>query len=158
MTDLYVDADACPVKEEVYRVAGRYGLMVHVVSNSWIRIPREPLITSVVVEAGPDAADDWIAARTGPGDLVITADIPLAERALKAGAEVLHPNGKLFTPDNIGGALTSRAIGEHLRSMGEVTGGPRPFAQADRSRFLQALDAAIFRARRRGQEAQRRTV
>jgi uncharacterized protein len=148
MTSLYIDADACPVKDEVYRVAARYALPVFVVSNSWIRVPRETRITSVVVEDGPDVADDWIAERAGRGDVVITADIPLADRALKAGAQALHPNGRPFTPDSIGGALASRSIGEHLRSMGEVTGGPRPFAPADRSRFLQALDAAVVKARR----------
>ncbi len=101
-----------------------------------------------MVDAGPDAADDWIAARAGAGDVVITADIPLAERALKAGAQALHPNGRPFTVDGIGAALASRAIGEHLRSIGETTGGPKPFVAADRSRFLQALDAAVVRARR----------
>jgi uncharacterized protein YaiI (UPF0178 family) len=148
MTILYVDADACPVKNEVYRVADRYALPVIVVSNSWIRVPRGPQIRLVVVEAGPDAADDWIAARAGTGDVVITADTPLADRALKAGAQVLHPAGRLFTSANIGSALASRSIGEHLRGMGEVTRGPKPFTAADRSRFLQALDAAVVRARR----------
>jgi uncharacterized protein YaiI (UPF0178 family) len=148
MTILYIDADACPVKEEVYRVADRYGLMVFVVSNSWIRIPKDPRLTSVVVDAGPDIADDWIAERAGPGDIVITADIPLADRALKAGAQALHPNGRTFTPDSIGAALASRGVGEHLRSMGEITGGPKPFVPADRSRFLQALDTAVVKARR----------
>ena len=148
MTALYVDADACPVKDEVYRVAERYALAVFVVSNSWIRTPRDPRITSVVVDEGPDVADDWIAERAGPGDVVITADIPLAQRALDAGAQALHPNGRLFTRDNIGGALASRAIGEHLRSVGEITGGPKPFAPQDRSRFLQSLDAAVVKARR----------
>lgn len=148
MTVLYVDADACPVKDEVYRVASRYGLAVFVVSNSWIRTPPLAQVSLVVVEEGPDVADDWIAARAGPGDIVITADIPLAQRALAAGAQALHSAGRPFTADNIGGALASRAIGEHLRSMGEATGGPRPFAPADRSRFLQALDAAVVKARR----------
>ncbi len=148
MTRLYVDADACPVKDEVYRVAARYALPVFVVSNGWIRTPREGRITSVVVEDGPDVADDWIAERAHVGDVVITADIPLADRALKAGAQALHPNGRAFTADSIGGALASRGIGEHLRSMGEITRGPRPFAPADRSRFLQALDAAVVKARR----------
>ena len=148
MTTLYVDADACPVKDEVYRVAGRYGLKVFVVSNSWIRTPQEPLISQVVVDAGPDAADDWIAERAGVGDVVITADIPLAQRALAKGAQALHPAGRPFTADNIGAALVSRSIGEHLRSVGEITGGPKPFAAADKSRFLQALDAAVVRARR----------
>lgn len=149
MTTLYVDADACPVKDEVYRVADRYRLPVFVVSNSWIRTPRESRVTLVQVDDGPDVADDWIAERAGPGDVVITADIPLAARALKAGAQALQPAGRPFTADNIGGALASRGIGEHLRSMGEITGGPRPFAAADRSRFLQALDEAVVRARRR---------
>jgi uncharacterized protein YaiI (UPF0178 family) len=148
MTALYVDADACPVKDEVYRVAGRYGLAVFVVSNSWIRTPPDPRITSVVVEDGPDVADDWIAERAGAGDVVITADIPLADRALKAGAQAIHPTGRAFTADSIGAALASRSIGEHLRSMGEITGGPKPFASADRSRFLQALDTAVVRARK----------
>jgi hypothetical protein len=148
MTVLYVDADACPVKEEVYRVAGRYGLNVQVVSNSWIRTPADPNVTLTVVDAGPDVADDWIAERAGWGDIVITSDIPLAQRALVAGAQVLHPAGRPFTSDNIGSALASRAIGEHLRSMGEITGGPRPFAAADRSKFLQTLDVAVVRARK----------
>jgi uncharacterized protein len=148
MTVLYVDADACPVKDEVYRVAGRYGLQVYVVCNSWIRTPPDPRITLMVVDAGPDVADDWIAERAGRGDIVITADIPLAGRALDAGAQALHPAGRLFTRDNIGSALASRAIGEHLRSMGEITGGPKPFAPADRSKFLQALDLAVVRARK----------
>jgi uncharacterized protein YaiI (UPF0178 family) len=149
MTVLYIDADACPVKDEVYRVADRYRLAVFVVSNSWIRTPSNPRVTSVVVEEGPDVADDWIAERAGPADVVITADIPLAGRVLGAGAQALHPNGRVFSQDNIGGALASRAIGEHLRSFGEITGGPKPFGPADRSRFLQSLDAAVVKARRR---------
>jgi uncharacterized protein len=148
MTSLYIDADACPVKDEVYRVADRYGLPVLVVSNSWIRTPSNPRVTSVVVEDGPDVADDWIAERAGVGDVVITADIPLADRALKAGAQAIHPTGRVFTTDSIGAALASRSIGEHLRSMGEITGGPKPFASTDRSRFLQALDAAVVRTRK----------
>ncbi len=148
MTTLYIDADACPVKDEVYRVAGRYGLQVFVVCNSWIRTPAEPLISCVVVDEGPDVADDWIAERARPGDIVITSDIPLAERALAKGALALHPTGRAFTSDNIGGALASRAIGEHLRSMGEITGGPKPFSREDRSKFLQALDTAVVKARR----------
>lgn len=148
MTILYVDADACPVKEEIYRVARRMALPVRVVSNSWIRVPREPNVELIVVGDGPDAADDWIAERSRRGDVVVTADIPLAERALKNGAEAIHPNGRPFTADNIGAALTARAIGEHLRSIGETTGGPKPFTAADRSRFLQALDSAVRRAAR----------
>jgi uncharacterized protein len=147
MPTLYVDADACPVKDEVYRVAERYGVPVLVVSNSWIRVPRVPWITPVVVDEGPDAADDWIADRACRADVVITADTPLAERVLKAGAQALHPTGRAFTADSIGDALASRIIGEHLRSVGEVTRGPKPFTAADRSRFLQALDAALVRAR-----------
>lgn len=148
MLAIYVDADACPVKDEVYRVAERYRLAVFVVCNSWIRTPANLRITLVVVDEGPDVADDWIAARAGPGDIVVTSDIPLARRSLGAGAQALHPAGRLFTSDNIGGALASRAIGEHLRSMGEITGGPSAFSPADRSRFLQALDAAVVRAKR----------
>jgi len=148
MTALYIDADACPVKDEIYRVAERYVLPVFVVSNSWIRVPRDERVTPIVVDEGPDAADDWIAERAAAGDVVITADIPLADRALKAGAQALHPTGRPFTADSIGGALASRMIGEQLRSLGEVTRGPKPFTAADRSRFLQALDAAVRRARR----------
>ena len=148
MTVIYIDADACPVKDEVYRVAERYGLAVFVVCNSWIRTPAVPWVTLVVVDEGPDVADDWIAARAGPGDIVVTADIPLAQRALDAQARALHPAGRPFTSDNIGGALASRAVGEHLRSMGEITRGPPAFTPADRSRFLQALDAAVVKARR----------
>ena len=149
-TEIFVDADACPVKEEAYRVARRYGLKVWVVSNAFMMVPRgEPLIEQVVVDAGPDVADDWIAERAGPGDIVVTNDIPLADRCLKAGAAVIRPNGQPFTVDSIASALAGRMIGEHLRSMGEITGGPKPFAAADRSRFLQALDEAVVRARRR---------
>ena len=148
MTTLYIDADACPVKDEVYRVAERYGLQVFVVCNSWIRTPAAARVSLVVVDEGPDVADDWIAERARPGDVVITSDMPLAERVLAAGAQAVHPVGRPFTADNIGGALASRAVGEHLRSMGEITGGPRPFAPQDRSRFLQALDAAVVKARR----------
>ena len=149
MVTLYIDADACPVKDEVYRVAARYGLPVFVVSNSWIRTPQNPRITSVVVDDGPDVADDWIAERAGPPDVVVTADIPLAHRVLTAGGQAIHPGGRVFTKDNIAAALASRGIGEHLRSMGEITGGPKPFTPADRSKFLQSLDAAVVRARRR---------
>ena len=148
MTVLYVDADACPVKDEIYRVAARYGRPVFVVCNSWIRTPASADIRLIVVEQGPDVADDWIAERAGRADIVITADIPLAQRVLAAGALALHPTGRPFTADNIGGALASRAVGEHLRSMGEVTKGPPPFSAADRSKFLQALDAAMVKAKR----------
>ena len=145
---LFIDADACPVKDEVYRVGARYGLHVFVVSNTWINTPRETWIEQVVVDAGPDIADDWIAERVGPGDIVITADIPLADRCLKAGAQALKANGQLFTPDSIGSALAGRMVGEHLRSMGVATSGPPPFGPKDRSAFLQALDQAVVRAKR----------
>jgi uncharacterized protein YaiI (UPF0178 family) len=145
---IFIDADACPVKEETYRVARRYGLQVYVVANAFIMTPREPLIERVIVEAGPDIADDWIADNARAGDIVITADIPLAQRCLAKNAIVLGPRGKAFTTDSIGSALAGRAIGEHLRSMGEVTSGPPPFQATDRSRFLSALDEAVHRARR----------
>lgn len=147
-TRLFIDGDACPVKEEVYKVARRYGLHTYLVANAFIRAPREALIELVVVDAGPDVADDWIAERAGPGDIVITADIPLAERCLKAGAAVLGTRGDRFTTDSIGMAIAQRSLMDQLRSTGEVTGGPRPFAPADRSKFLQALDEAVNRARR----------
>ena len=146
---IYVDADACPVKEEVYKVARRLGLDVHVVANSFIRTPAEPRIRFVLVDAGPDAADDWIAERAGRGDVVVTNDIPLAARALEKGAEALSPTAKVFTSDMIGAALATRGLMEHLRSFGEVTSGPAPFSQKDRSAFLSALDAALTRARRK---------
>jgi uncharacterized protein YaiI (UPF0178 family) len=146
---LYIDADACPVKDEAYKVARRYGLAVKVVANAFLMVPREPLIERIVVEAGPDVADDWIAERAGPHDIVVSADIPLAGRCLKAGAQVIAPNGRSFTVDSIGAALAGRAVAEHLRSMGETTSGPRPFAAADRSRFLSALDEAVHKARRK---------
>lgn len=148
MTTLYIDADACPVKDEAYRVAARHGAPVFVVSNSPMRVPREPWLTPVLVSAGPDAADDWIAERATTGDVVVTADIPLASRALKAGALAVHPAGRPFTPDNIGSALAGRMVGEHLRSMGETTRGPPAFTPADRSRFLQALESAMRRAKK----------
>ena len=146
---IFIDADACPVKDEVYKVAQRYGLATTVVSNSFIQIPRSPLIERMIVDAGPDVADDWIAERCEPGDIVVTNDIPLADRVLKAGGAAIAPNGRAFTHDTIGAALASRAIGEHIRSTGEITGGPRAFGPADRSRFLQALDEAVNRERRR---------
>jgi len=146
---IYIDADACPVKDETYKVAARYGLKTFVVSNSFMTIPVSPLIERVIVDAGPDIADDWIAERAAPGDVVVTNDIPLADRVIKAGATAIKPNGQPFTADSIGGALAQRAIMEHIRSTGEITGGPRPFDRNDRSRFLQALDEAIQREKRR---------
>jgi len=147
---IYVDADACPVKAEVYRVAERHGLKVFVVSNSPIAVPREPWIERVVVGAGMDAADDWIAERAGRGDIVITADVPLASRGVKAGAAVIAPNGKIFDDDSIGMTLATRNLLHDLRGAGEITGGPKPFTPRDRSQFLSALDRAIERIRRAG--------
>ena len=146
---IFIDADACPVKDETYKVAARYGLVTTVVSNRFIAIPPSKLIARMVVDAGPDVADDWIAERTEPGDIVVTNDIPLADRVLKAGGVAIAPNGRLFTADSIGQALAQRSIMEPIRSTGEITGGPRPFAPADRSRFLQAMDQAVNRERRR---------
>lgn len=145
---IYVDADACPVKEEVYRVARRLGLEVRVVANAFIRTPADRTIRFIQVDAGPDAADDWIAERAGVGDIVVTADIPLAARALERGAQVVSPVGRPFTRDMIGEALASRAVMEHLRSFGGVASGPPPFEARDRSRFLGALDTAAVRALR----------
>ena len=146
---LFIDADACPVKEEVYKVAQRYGLNTFVVSNAFMAIPAHPCIERVVVEAGPDVADDWIAEHATVGDVVITNDIPLAERALAMGAAAIGANGRSFTRDSIGSAIAQRAIMEQIRSTGAITGGPAPFGKADRSRFLQALDEAINRELRR---------
>ena len=145
---IYIDADACPVKDEVYRVANRYGLFVKVVANAFLMVPKDPAIERIVVDAGPDVADDWIADRATVGDIVVTSDIPLAARCLGSGAIVLNPNGRALTLDSIGSALASRAIGEHLRSIGEATRGPAPFQAADRSKFLSALDEAVHRGRR----------
>ena len=146
---IYVDADACPVKEEVYKVARRVGCDVRVVANSFIRTPGEPRIQFVLVDAGADAADDWIADRAKAGDVVVTNDIPLAARSLEMGAEVISPTAKVFTAAMIGAALATRDLMEHLRSFGQVTSGPPPFAPKDRSAFLSALDAAINRAKRK---------
>jgi hypothetical protein len=146
---LFIDADACPVKDEIYRVGGRYRLKAIVVANSFMMVPSSPLIERRIVDAGPDAADDWIAEQAKAGDIVITNDIPLAGRALKAGAAAIAPNGRPFTTDSIGAALSQRALMEHLRSTGEVTGGPKPFDRNDRARFLQALDEAVNRELRR---------
>jgi uncharacterized protein YaiI (UPF0178 family) len=147
---IYVDADACPVKAEIYKVAGRHGVKVFVVSNSFMNVPRDPLIEQVVVGSGFDAADDWIAERAQRGCVVITADIPLAHRCVTAGADVIGPTGKPFTQASIGMALATRNLMEDLRAMGDVTGGPRPFSARDRSAFLSALDLAIVRLKRAG--------
>ena len=147
---LLIDGDACPVKQEIYKVARRHAAPVSVVSNSWFRVPDDPLIEIIVVSDGFDAADDWIAERADARAIVVTADILLAERALKAGAQVLSPTGKPFTESSIGSAVATRAIMADLRagSVGENIGGPAPFSQKDRSRFLSALDEAINRLKR----------
>ena len=156
---IYVDADACPVKQEIYRVAERHALKgtslkVFVVSNSPIAVPRDllsgALIERVVVGGGMDEADNWIAERAGAGDIVITADVPLASRCVKAGAEAIAPNGRAFSKDSIGMTLATRNLMDSLRSAGEITGGPKPFSPRDRSSFLSALDAAIVRLTRAG--------
>jgi uncharacterized protein YaiI (UPF0178 family) len=152
---LYIDADACPVKQEVYRVAERHArkgtaLKVFVVSNAPIAVPRDEFVERVVVGAGMDEADNWIAERARHGDIVITADVPLASRAVKAGAEAIAPNGKRFTADSIGMTLATRNLMDSLRSAGEITSGPKPFSPRDRSAFLSALDQAIVRLTRAG--------
>lgn len=145
---ILVDADACPVKEEVYRVAYRRNVPVRVVSNARLRIPDHPLVEQVVVSDRFDAADDWIAAEADAGTVVVTGDILLADRCLKSGACVIGHNGKPFTAGSIGGAIAARAIMADLRAGGDVVGGPAPFVKADRSRFLQALDEALVRLAR----------
>jgi len=150
MTEIYIDADACPVRDEVYRVAERVGLGVFVVSNGSrpIRPVPNPMIKMVIVAEGADAADDWIAERITPADVCVTNDIPLASRCLKKNARALAANGKLWTQDNIGNALAGREVGRYLRETGVNTGGPPPFSKADRSKFLNALDALVQAALR----------
>lgn len=148
MLHIYIDADACPVKNEVYRVAGRCRLEVTLVANSFMRTPSEPWITLEVVEHGFDAADDWIVEHVQPLDIVITADVPLASRCIKAGARVIGPTGRPFTDDNIGQAVATRNLLEELRGAGEITGGPPPLEKRDRSRFLQKLDEVVQSIRR----------
>ena len=140
MSRIYVDADGCPVKEEIYKVAQRYGLPVTLVSNTWMRAPSAAWLALEVVGDGFDEADNWIAERAAAGDVVVTADIPLAARCLENGARVVGPKGREFTEDSIGGALASREASSYLREMGVMTGGPAPFKKEDRSRFLQTLD------------------
>ena len=148
MLHIYIDADACPMKAEVYRVADRYGLEVTLVANSWMRTPPDPKISLQVVGKALDAADDWIAERVEAHDIVVTADILLASRCLEGGAQVIGLNGKPFTEDNIGDAVATRELLAELRSGGEVTGGPPPLGKRDRSRFLHQLDEAIQSLRR----------
>lgn len=148
MTEIYVDADACPVKEEVLRVAGRHGLVTYLVSNGGIRPSRDPLVRTVVVPEGPDVADDWIAERAGPGDLCVTNDIPLAARCLDRGAIVLRPNGERFTPENIGMRLAVRDIHASLRETPGVQTYNAPFGARERSSFLNRLEPAVREAKR----------
>ena len=149
MLHIYVDADSCPVKQEVYRVAGRYGLDVTLVANSWMRVPGERWIALEVVEDGFDAADDWIVEHVEPDDIVITADIPLASRCMQEGSLAIGPTGRPFTEDNIGEAVATRDLLAVLRSGGEITGGPQPLTKRDRSQFLQQLDEVIQSIRRK---------
>ena len=149
MLNIYVDADACPVKKEIYRVAERYDLYVTVVANSWMRVPGSKSICLEVVGDGFDAADDWIADSVECDDIVITGDIPLAARCVEKGATVIGPGGRPFTEDNIGEVVATRDLMAELRETGEISGGPAPFAKNDRSRFLQRLDEAVHAIRRK---------
>src|ERR1700749_4868061 len=151
-TRIYVDADACPVKDEIYRVATRLGVPVSVVAGNFIRVPQDPLIERIAAGSGMDAADDWIAERARPGDVVITSDIPLASRCVKLGAEVIAPNGKPFSEESIGMTLAIRNLMTDLRSTGEITGGPKSFSPRDRSAFVSVLDQTIRRIQRRRAE------
>ncbi len=143
MLEILVDADGCPVKQEVYRVARRYGLKVTVVANSQMFIPDEDWLKLVIVSGRLDAADDWIAEHVAKDDIVVSGDIPLASRCLKKGARVIGPKGRVFTVDSIGDALATRDLMSQLRNTGLITGGPAPFEKRDRSRFLQSLDGVI---------------
>lgn len=143
MIKIYVDADGCPVKNEVFRVAQRYGLRVYVVSNSSLRIPQEELFELVIVKEQFDAADDWIVEHVNENDIAVTSDIPFAARCLEKGARTLDPKGRVFTESSIGEALANRELMAYLRDMGNITGGPAPFEKRDRSRFLQRLDDVI---------------
>lgn len=147
---ILIDADACPVKDEAYKVALRHGCPVSVVANAFINVPRLDLIERIVVPSGPDMADGWIAERARRGIVVVTTDVPLAARCVKAGADVIAPNGRPFTEQSIGMTLATRNLMDELRSAGAVTGGPPPFAPKDRSAFLSALDLAIVRLKRAG--------
>lgn len=148
MPHIFIDADACPVKQEVFRVAKRYGLGVTLVANCWMRIPNDPSVVLEVVAGTPDAADDWIVEHMGVYDIVVTADILLASRCVKVGTRVIGPTGKPFTEDNIGQTVAMRDLLSELRSSGQMTGGPAPLNQRDRSLFLQQLDNAIQAVRR----------
>ncbi len=147
MTKIYIDADACPVKDEIYRVAGRHKITSYVVSNSWMRFPQSPLIEQVVVDDGFDAADDWIVENVGENDVVITSDIPLADRSLKKGAIVMGPTGKPFTQQSIGMSLAMRELNTHLRDIGEISGYNASFSKKDRSNFLNVLENTLQKLR-----------
>ena len=147
MVEIYVDADACPVKDEVMRVAYRHQLRVHFVSNSYMRLDDSELVNRVVVDEGPDVADDWIAEHVGPGDIAITADIPLADRCVKAGAAALSPTGKPFSPESIGMALAMRNLMTDLRETGEISGHNPAFSRKNRSDFLQELEKMVQQAK-----------
>lgn len=149
MLRIFIDGDACPVKEEAYRVAARYQLTVHIVAGSWMRTPDDPKVVLTVVGPGIDAADDWIVGQVENGDIVVTTDIPLAARCLTAGAQVLDSTGHRYTAENIGPALVHRSLLADLRDLGEISGGPPPFEKKHRSRFLQRLDEAVHTIRRR---------
>ncbi len=146
--DIYVDADACPVKDETVRVASRHDLKTYMVSDGGIRPSQSPLVELVIVEQGPDAADDWIAEHINKADICITNDIPLAARCLEKGAHAIKPNGVAFSEDSIGMALANRELMQDLRESGEITGGPRPFGKSDRSEFLNRLETTVQAARR----------
>ena len=150
MLEIFVDADGCPVKDEVYRVADRHGLPVWVVANGWLRVPEGSLVNRVTVSEGLDRADDWIAERVGPGDIAVTTDVPLADRCVKRGARAIAPNGRPFTEESIGTDLANRNLMTALREAGQVKGGGRSFSKQDRSRFLDALETAIQAIRRTG--------
>ncbi len=147
---ILVDADACPVKDEILRVAERHRIMAIFVSNTWMRLPTSALAERIIVDSGPDAADDWIAGEIGPADICVTQDILLADRCLKKGAQALSPAGRPFTPDNIGMARAVRDLNAHLRETGDISGGPPAFNRGDRSRFLQSLEQAVQDNRRQG--------
>jgi len=148
MLEIYVDADACPVKDETVRVAQRHGLKVFMVSDGGVRPHPDPMVQIVVVTQGADAADDWIAEHVGPGDIVITSDIPLADRCIKAGSRAMRPNGEAFTEDAIGMTLATRDLMTGLRETGQITGGPRPYSKQDRSQFLNTLETQVQAAKR----------
>ncbi len=150
MVDIYIDADACPVKDETLRVAARHGLKTYMVSDGGIRPSQSPLVELVIVDQGADAADDWIADHIHESDICITNDIPLAARCLEKGALALKPNGEPFTDNGIGMALANRELMRDLRESGEITGGPRPFSKSDRSEFLNRLETTVQAAKRQG--------